>query len=244
MKALNYFNVRTFLAIAISQVATFLAIYFHLTLSHNILLFSLAIVFPLHFSLQASFKRREKALEYLSLFKAGSMAVHYSFQVSEDLADDKKGEARAIIKSLFAGLAGQLEGYQPGFAPMQMRLNEVMAFIERNRESISNRNVLRIIRYLKDITDSATYLISLVSHRTMHGIRFYATLFILLFPFVQAPIVLHILGAHVPEWVLYGIAAVSSVVIITLDNFQKLIEYPFNPKGPDNIRVREFDFDI
>jgi hypothetical protein len=244
MKALNYFNVRTFLAIAISQLATFLAIQYHWELSHNILLFSLAIVFPLHFSLQAAFKRREKALEYFSLFKAGSMAVHYSFQVSEDLPDDKKLEARTVIKNLFATLIDQLEGYKPGFAPMQIRLNEVMAFAERNRETISKRNVLRVIRYMKDVTDSATYLTSLISHRTMHGIRFYATLFILLFPFIQAPIVMHTLGSRVPEWTLYALAGLGSVIVITLDNFQKMIEYPFDPKGLDNIKIREFDLDI
>ena len=244
MKALNYFNVRTFFAIAISQLATFLAIQFKLELSHNILLFSLAIVFPLHFSLQAAFKRREKALEYFSLFKAGAMAVHYSFQVSEELADDKKLEVKTLVKNMVSTLAEQLEGFKPGFATMQLRINEVMTFAEKNREAISKRNVLRVIRYMKDVTDSATYLTSLVSHRTMHGIRFYATLFILLFPFIQAPIVMHTLGSRVPEWTLYLIAAMGSVVVITLDNFQKLIEYPFDPRGLDNIKVREFDLDI
>jgi hypothetical protein len=244
MKALNYFNVRTFLAIVSSQLATFLAIQFNWELSHNILLFSLAIVFPLHFSLQAAFKRREKALEYFSLFKAGAMAVHYSFQVSENLDDDKKSEAKTVIKNMVNTLVEQLEGCTPGFAAMQVRLNEVMAFAERNRETISKRNVLRVIRYMKDVTDSTTYLISLVSHRTMHGIRFYATQFILLFPFIQAPIIMHTLGPRVPEWTLYFIAACGIVVIITLDNFQKLIEYPFDPKGPDNIKIREFDLDI
>ena len=244
MKALNYFNVRTFFAIAISQLATFLAIQFKLELSHNILLFSLAIVFPLHFSLQAAFKRREKALEYFSLFKAGAMAVHYSFQVSEELADDKKLEVKTLVKNMVSTLAEQLEGFKPGFATMQLRINEVMTFAEKNREAISKRNVLRVIRYMKDVTDSATYLTSLVSHRTMHGIRFYATLFILLFPFIQAPIVMHTLGSRVPEWTLYLIAAMGSVVVITLDNFQKLIEYPFDPKGLDNIKIREFDLDI
>jgi len=244
MKALNYINVRTFLAIAISQLATFLTIQYHWKLSHNILLFSLAIVFPLHFSLQAAFKRREKALEYFSLFKAGAIAVHFSFQVSEDLPDDKKLQARSTIKKMVKTLIDQLEAFKPGFETMQLRLNEVMDFAVANRDALSKKNVLRIIRYMKDVTESAAYLTSLVSHRTMAGIRFYSTLFILMFPFVQAPIVMHMIGSHVAHWVLYLVAASASFVIITLDNFQKMIEYPFDPKGQDNIQVREFDLDI
>lgn len=244
MKVLSYFNVRTFLAIAISQLAAYLALHYHWKLSHNILLFGLAVVFPLHFSLQAAFKRREKALEYLSSFKAGALAVHFSLQASKDLADDKKVEARTVLRNLVKALVDQLLTATPGFAIIQLKLNDVMAFAERNREAISGRNVLRIIRYMKDVTESSSYLVGLVTHRTMNGIRFYSTLFILLFPFVQAPIVMHMLGGGVPEWALYVIAAAGSLILITLDNFQKLIEYPFDPRGMDNIRLSEFDLDI
>lgn len=243
MKVLNYFNIRTFLAIAISQVAAFLAITYHIELNHNLLLFGLIVVFPLHFSLQAAFKRREKALEYFSQFKAGSMAVHYSFQVSQNLPDDKKKEAVNLLKEMVATLITQLEGYKGEFAAMQIRLDNVMMFADKYREEISKRNVLRMIRYMKDVTESSTFLISLVRHRTMHGIRFYATLFILLFPLVQAPIVLHYFH-HLPHWAIFLTCGMGSLVLITLDNFQKLIEYPFDPRGMDNIVLRDFTLDI
>jgi hypothetical protein len=243
MKVLNYFNVRTFLTILISQAATFLAITYDLRLSHNLLLFGVIIVFPLHFSLQAAFKRREKALEYFSQFKAGAMAIHYSFVVSQNLPDDKKSEIRNLLKSMVATLVGQLEGYKFEFAAMQLKLNEVMAFADKYREEISKRNVLRIIRYIKDVTESSTFLISLVRHRTMYGIRFYSTLFIMLFPLIQAPIVLHYFK-DLPNWGVYLGCGVGSLLLITLDNFQKMIEYPFDPKGMDNIVLRDFDLDI
>ena len=244
MKVLNYFNVRTFLAIAISQAAAFLVIHYHLKLNHNLLLFSLVVVFPLHFSLQAAFKRREKALEYFSRFKAGSMAVHYSLQTSGDLPDEQKTEARNLLKQMATTLIGQLEGYQSEYSAMQSRLNDIMAFAERYREQLSKRNVLRVIRYLKDVTESSTYLISLVRHRTMRGIRFYSTLFILLFPLIQAPIVHHYFGSALPSWTIYIACGLGSLILITLDNFQKLIEYPFDPRGMDNIVLRDFNLDI
>jgi hypothetical protein len=244
MKVLNYFNVRTFLALVISQLATFLAFYYDLKLSHNLILFGIIIAFPLNFSLQAAFKRREKALEYFSQFKAGSMAVHYSFQVSQNLSDELKVAAHNLLKEMVTTLIAQLEGRRGEYAAMQMRVNDVLDFAHKYREEVSKRNVLRMIRYLKDVTESSTYLISLVRHRTMKGIRFYATLFILLYPFVQAPIVIHYFGNDLPVWAIYVVCAIGSIALITLDNFQKLLEYPFDPRGLDNIQLRDFNLDI
>ena len=32
----------------------------------------------------------------------------------------------------------------------------------------------------------------------------------------------------------------TSLLLVTLSNFQVMLEYPFDPKGLDNINVREF----
>ena len=34
--------------------------------------------------------------------------------------------------------------------------------------------------------------------------------------------------------------ATTSLLLVTLGNFQVMLEYPFDPKGMDNIKVREF----
>ena len=244
MKVLNYFNVRTFLAIVVSQFAAFLAFHYDLKLSHNLILFGIIVAFPLHFSLQSAFKRREKALEYFSQFKAGLMAVHYSFQVSQNLSDELKTEGRNLLKGIVDTVIAQLEARKGEYAAVQMRLNDLLAFSYKYREEVSKRNVLRMIRYLKDVTESSTFLISMVRHRTMTGIRFYATLFILLFPFVQAPIVIHYFSNDLPTWAIYAACAMGALALITLDNFQKMLEYPFDPRGMDNIQLRDFSLDI
>ena len=244
MKILNYFNVRTFLALVNSQIAAFLAIHFQVKFNLDLLLFSLCVVFPLHFSMQAAFKRRERALEYFGLFKGGSMALYYSFQVSEGLLTEKKKEANSLLKGMAAQLIHQLENRISGYEPLQRKLNQMFSFIESNREEISKRNVLRMVRYLKDVTESSVYLLSLVSHRTMVGLRFYSIFFIIIFPLVQAPILLYRLESIVPEWAIYVLLALSSLILVTLNNFQTMIEYPFDSKGIDNIHVRDFTPDI
>ncbi|HEU5290426.1 MAG TPA: hypothetical protein VFU05_07290 [Cyclobacteriaceae bacterium] len=244
MKLLYYFNVRTFLAIGISQVAAFVAISYGIKFHLDLLLFGICIVFPLHFSMQSAFKRRDRALEYFSLFKGGAMALHYSFQIAEDLPTEKKKQSTILLKNVVNQLLQQLEYRIAGYGNLQGILNELFAFVETNREEISKRNALRIVRYLRDVTESSVYLLSLVGHRTMAGVRFYSTFFIIIFPAVQAPIVLYNLDGVLSPVLIHVLLGFTSLVLVTLNNFQTMIEYPFDSKGMDNIAIKDFSLDI
>lgn len=244
MKILNYFNLRTFLAITFSVFSAFLTLHFQIKLHIDLLLFGLCVVFPLNFSLQAAFKRREKALEYFSFFKARCLAIHFTFQACKELSAEKKQSARVLVKSVATKLADQLEAGHPGFQAMQQQLDEIMDFAQSNRKEIGGRLMVRIIRYMSDVSNSAAYLISLITHRTMTGLRFYSIFFIFLFPFVQGPMLYDRLGDVLPAWALYVIMAITSLALVTLNNFQYLIERPFNQKGFDSIKVREFLLEI
>lgn len=243
MKVLNFFNGRTLLALAISQVSVFVAIQYHIRFNLELTLFGLAIAFPLGFSIQSAFKRREKALEYFSLFKGGSVALMNSFRLSEDLDEKKKAEAATVIGEMNAQLVSQLQNQEGRYALLQKKIDAVLDFIEANRDGLSNRNILRMVRYMKDISESSAYLLSLVRHRTMAGLRFYSLLFIVIFPAVQAPIILYRLESITNHGMIYFLIGLSSLMLVTLSNFQKLLEYPFDPKGIDNIRVEDFKLD-
>ena len=223
-----------------SQVATFIAIRYDLKFHADLLLFGLCVVFPLHFSLQAAFKRREKALEYFSLFKGGSLALNYTFQMSEDLALEKKDSIRVLINDMATTLINQLENGMPGFQLIHQKLDEVFAFMEANREDISKRNALRMVRYMKDVSESSAYLVSLVSHRTMLGLRFYSIFFIIVLPLVQAPLFLFRFESIMPAWGIHLSLAFTTLALVTLNNFQTLIEYPFDPKGIDKVKSASF----
>jgi hypothetical protein len=243
MKALNYFNLRTFFSLAASQLATWLTLHYHLKLHINLLLFGLFLAFPLHFALQTAFKRREKALEYFSNFKGSLMAIHYSFQSADELPPEGKTKGRDLLKGLALQLVQQLENRVPGYKDFQSKLDEFFAFVLLNREQIGGRTIKRIVRYMADTAESSTYLVSLVSHRTIAGMRLYMTLFIFLVPFIQAPLTFYRLDDVLPLWGYYAFMAVTSLTLVTLSNFQVMIEYPFDARGVDNVKVREFLFE-
>jgi hypothetical protein len=133
-----------------------------------------------------------------------------------------------------------LENRSSGYKDFQAKMDEVFAFILLNKEQIGGRTVKRIVRYMMDTAESSTYLISLVTHRTVAGMRLYMTIFIFLVPFIQAPLTFYRLEEALPIWAYYVFMAITSLTLVTLSNFQVMMEYPFDPRGMDNVRMREF----
>ena len=89
---ITVFNKRTVIAMVIAIVTLFFAYKFNINYNIDLTLISIAIVFPLVFTIRSSFRRREKALEHLSQFRAAIKTVDYFFMSAPTLTDEKKSE--------------------------------------------------------------------------------------------------------------------------------------------------------
>ncbi len=58
---------------------------------------SIAIIFPLVFTIRGSFKRREKALEHLSKFLSSLKTVKYYILSNEEVDDERKAEVERML---------------------------------------------------------------------------------------------------------------------------------------------------
>lgn len=228
----------------LSLISCYMSLRYEFRLHFDVVLFGLAIAFPLATSIQTAFKRREKALEYLSLFKAGMMAIHYSLQSEKELTPALRIEGRKILNQVSDQLFTQLQAANGDMKQFQITMDDVMVFVEKNRESISGRIVVRIIRYLKESINAANFLLSLVQHRTMVGLRFYSLSFIHVYAVLQAPMMVYEFNNQLSDWAIYFAAVFSSLILITLYNFQRLIEFPFDQKGSDDIYLEDFKLNL
>jgi hypothetical protein len=95
-KYLSIFNIQTLLVIILSLLSSYVCLQWKLTIFLDFLIVGIVIAFPLTFSFSVAFRRRERALQYLSLFKASLQSVVYAFGNSK-LDEDKKTK----IKNLF-----------------------------------------------------------------------------------------------------------------------------------------------
>ena len=85
--ALNY---RTLISVIISFIATKIAYYYNLVFDLDLTLISVAVVFPLVFTLGSAFQRREKALEHLGRAKGALASIKYCFSASKNIVDAEK----------------------------------------------------------------------------------------------------------------------------------------------------------
>ena len=85
-------NFRTFIALLISFIIPFISYRLNVSYDIDLTLISIAIIFPLVFTIRGAFRRREKALEHLSLFRASLETVKNLILSSKlETEDENKG---------------------------------------------------------------------------------------------------------------------------------------------------------
>jgi hypothetical protein len=232
-------NFQTLFVLLVSSGSCYAAVMFEIDYNYDLLLLNLAITFPLSFSIQAAFRRRERALEFLSLFKSSLITVHQCFQFEKQLPSKQKEEARKMLQKVGDHMLGWLANPKLSIKEINSEMDEVFVFIKSNKGLVSQSVTQRIIRYMKDTYRGASYLISMSRHKTVQGLRMYCIVFIYLYSFVNAPVLLHHIGFE-DAWLVYIICFISSLLLITLYNIQEQMENPFDQSGLDDIILHDF----
>ncbi len=242
-KYLVIINIRTFNVVAIYMGATFAALYFDLRFSYDLTLISLAIIFPLVFTIRAAFRRRDKALEYLSRMKAGLMTVYYCFQNSGKITNEQKNEIKDVLVEVPKTVNGYLlqSGNEERVTAI---LKQAFDFIQLHRENLGGGFSLKVFRFMKDVHQGIENLKAVNKHRTPISLRAYCLAFIYIFPFIYIPSFLHKIDTDTPIYILYVLMAIKGFILISLYNVQDHMEHPFDQNGLDDIRLKDFELDL
>jgi hypothetical protein len=236
---LKLINLQTAFVLMVSMASCYMAVLFEVDYNYDLLLLNLAITFPLSFSIQSAFRRRERALEFLSLFKSSLVTVDQCFQHEKNLSSKEKDNARRMLQKVSDRILGWLSNPKSSPHDVHADMDRVFDFVADHKESVSNSAVQKIIRYMKDVYRGGEYLIAMNRHRTVQGLRMYCIVFIYLYSLVNAPVLLHHVGFE-SSWLVYMICFISSFLLITLYNIQEQMENPFDNAGMDDIHLNDF----
>lgn len=240
-KYLIVMNFRTAIVIIITLLATKIIESFTISLNIDLTLLSIAILFPLVFSIRGSFRRREKSLEFLSEFKTGLTLCLYCIDRSEKTPDELKQKFREIIYSISDTMIGYINGKNVNMKEVHEKINMVPEFLRNNSEEIGNGISTRIIRYMKEVNDGAECTMAIKNHRTPVSLRAYCLIFIYLFPFLHGSNLMARIDSNVDLlWVVYLVNCIISFVLITIYNIQVHLEDPFDQNGLDDIKINDF----
>ena len=233
-------NFRTLITFFLSIAVTYLAYEFKVVYNIDLTLMSIAIIFPLVFTIRGAFRRREKALEHLSRFKAGLKTVENYMLYSSQLNEEGKNQAVENIKKINHSLYLHLTTLSEDTSDLDASINHLIEFIKNNGEFIPKGCKEKIFRFLRDVIESSDNLVAIHAHRTPISLKAYCLIFIYIFPVIYTPTIINKIGVDNPSWLTFFIVMLSEFILISLYNIQDKMEYPFDDEGLDDIKFKLF----
>lgn len=233
-------NYRTLIAISISILTPIIAFKYNINYNIDLTLISIAIVFPLVFTIRSSFRRREKALEHLSQFRGSIKTVHYFFSSTGTLSNEKQKEITGILEEISEKLMDHLKNNDHNTENLDIICHKVYLFIMANQSALPKSIKDKIIRFMHDMHESIENLLAIHTHRTPISLKAYCLIFIYIFPLIYTPTIINKVGLDTTIWITYFVVILSQFILISLYNIQDHMEYPFDEKGLDDIKLQNF----
>ena len=232
-------NKKTLYALLISLIVLFLSYRFSITYNIDLTLISIAIIFPLVFTIRGAFRRREKAIEHLSLFR-GSLKTVENIVRGSKLEESDIKRSLDLITKCSKGLIDYLSDVVPTTKSHDDNLEELYSYLLSKRDIIGGGTLQKISRFLKDTYDSADNLVGIHTHRTPISLKAYCLIFVYIFPLIYTPTIINKIGIDNPPYLTYFIVILSQFILISLYNIQDQMEYPFDKEGIDDIDLDIF----
>ncbi len=227
----------------IALVVPFLAFRYDIEFDMELTLISIAIIFPLVFTIRGSFRRREKALEHLSEFRSTLKTLSYFLMSNVKLTEEDKEEAETLMVNLSNSLMVHLKSNERSTSSIDACMHDLYEYVNSKEEKISPKSKERLFRIMKDLHETIENVHAINIHRTPISLKAYCLVFIYIFPLIYAPTIIHRVGPDKGTWITYFIVLVSQFILISLYNIQNQLEYPFDDEGLDDIKLDNFKFD-
>ena len=237
---LSILNSRTLLTIVISVAVPYLYYFLDLHYNLDLTLVSIAIIFPLVFTIRGAFRRREKAMEHLSRFRSGLLSISYILTLNDKLESAEKSKGVDLLETISNAFLDYLNGKNNDLKTVDQNVNSFITYIEGVREQVSNGVRQKIFGHLKDVNIGQENLVAIHTHRTPISLKAYCLVFIYIFPIIYTPTIINKIGDDSPQWLTYFIVVLSEFILISLYNIQDQMEHPFDADGLDDIKLDTF----
>ena len=239
-------SLQTFVVIGLSCIATAVCIWREVFIELPSALIGIAIVFPIVFSINAAYRRREEALNHFASLKGHAVSLFYAHRdwvPKEDQAHQER------MKTLIEQLLRALHTYFTDEKNREVHCREVFAICsdisksleELRQAGVSNSEISRCNQYLKSIMIDFEKMRNIRLYRTPTSLRAYSHVFLNTFPIMFAPYFAYISDDSYAV-AGYLVAIFYGLVLVSLDNIQEDLENPFDQVGVDDLKMDVADY--
>lgn len=240
------------LQMVLAALGTFLCQRFALDFDVNISIFVSPIVFPLAFSINADFQRRERVLEDLAEFKGALLVLffcHRDWIQASGLPTDFLRTVNTILKGLVLNikeylLTEKVERRNYILKVIYEDLSDISQLNDRVRGSSLPNNsplITRLIHYHNLMCHSFERLRVIREYRSPRTIRSFTKVFIFIMPIVLSPYYVHMGINSGNTWSPYYIAILSTFIFGSLQGVQDILDDPFDGISEDDINLGQLE---
>ncbi len=235
-------NYKTIIIAIITVFATWFCIKFYIYADFPLTLVGIAIVFPIVFSINSAYKRRERALQALAEIRGYALGIYQSAKNLMDefqIEDDERLQLKII--ALFVALKVFLESPHDKSKELEkiiyIKLDEISKEVRYLKDhGLAGRFTSRLNQYLTRLTVAIDNMKVIFYYRTPRTLRAYSKVFIFSFPVIYAPY-FALIAADYAYGLEYVMPVLFSFILISLDNIQEHLEDPYDQIGEDDITM-------
>ena len=238
-------NYKTLIVTALAVGSTYVCGVYGITADFPLTLIGIAIVFPVVFSIDSAYKRRERVLSYLADLKAHLKSIYLgardwvrpeNIELKEDILSAIKQTYQALEDYCTASKS-ELDEKERDLYVSISNLSKVVQ--EFRKQDMYLGELSRLNQYISKITVDVENIKAIRQYPTPVTLRAYSKVFIFSFPILYGPY-FELIAETFSPGLEYMMPIVFSFILVSLDNIQEHLENPFDKIGEDDVH---FDVD-
>ena len=237
---LSVFNTRLFVILLETIAVFFVYDSYSINIKIDYTIMSIAIIFPLVFSITSAYQRRQDAITLYLEFRNKIIDLTNIFFAVESVKDKNYNELFDSLQEVQKLLIQYLtqDDSEKIFDSIRVKRKDVLLIIDSHKKLFNEREKDSLIRVKNELFLSAEKIRGIKIHGTPISLKKYCLVFIYFSPFLYASqSLLNLQGDFVTKLMSLSFSLVVSFVLMALYNVQDYIENPFDQKGLDDLKI-------
>ena len=240
----SVFNYRISIILVETVLVYFFYNYYKINLAIDFTIISIAIVFPLVFSITSAYQRRQESIETFAEFRNKIIDISNLFYAVNGVQKEDYSklynellEAQHLLVEYIKSPDGNTK-----FDDLRNKRKAILILIDSYKHLFNEREKDSLIRVKNELFLSAEKLRGTKIHETPISLRKYCLIFIYLSPLLyDSQLVLgqSSFGYTIETLISLLFSLLISFVLMALYNVQEYIENPFDQKGLDDLKIDE-----
>lgn len=241
-------NPKAIIVALLAVLSTYLCVKWGISANFPLTLIATAIVFPIVFSINSAYKRRESALDDYGSLKAHGRAIYFATRDWLEETDvDRQERCRNLLGKLLQATREMFSAPRSEMHEREARVyqcfSDISEFIRNDlrHAGLASGEVSRCNQYLSKMVLSFEQIKHVYQYRTPRTLRAFSDFFITVLPPLYGPYFAYI-AADFTGGLIYVMPVLFALVLVSLDSIQGHLENPFDQIGQDDVMINAEKF--